>query len=239
MKLKHIMFMAGFCFISNAFAQDMTAMEAEAKPSDKFTPFNWQTTAPDGYIIQGEICNDTSGIGQSTCGPVTFVVDPQNRRILFDLGNNGGKYYILENSAYIYGPNPQQPTQCYQVSNFSFTQQVAGYLNVLSMPGSTNKKADYFGRALDVGSCNDRIAADMRVTRIRNNGVLSVFNFAQSYPIGQSCAFVTGAITFKQATVDFNPAHRDAYFREMPASCNNTAPSFCATVYPPGNACNL
>lgn len=75
-------------------------------------------------------------------------------------------------------------------SNFTFDDQVAGFLNVLSMPNSTTQKSHYFGLAADVASCKDKIAVELYL----KNGYLSKYNFAQLFPIGPTCAYVTTEI---------------------------------------------
>ena len=82
MKFKYLLPVLGLCLLQGAFAQH----EVAAKKLPLFKAFNWEEISPDGYIIKGQICNNISGIGPAGCGPVTFVVDPPNKRILFGLG---------------------------------------------------------------------------------------------------------------------------------------------------------
>lgn len=229
MTLKYLAVALGICVSQGVFSQT----EKSTTQLPLFTPFNYAETAPDGYIVQGTICNHASGIGDTGCHPVTFVIDPPNNRMLMDLGAGGGQYYVLNDASYIANTIPGQ---CLKVNNFTWSNQVAGYLNALSMPGSTTNKARYFGRVDDVGGCFDKVGVEMFTKLKKRNGVLTEFNFAQQFPFpGIGCSMVTGNITFDLKTLDFK-SPRDPYF-VMPATCNSSAADFCSTSYPPGNPC--
>lgn len=215
-----------------AYADDSIqeiAVEKSAMPL--FTPFNW--SAQPAYIIQGTMCTDASGIGSTGCSAVTFVIDPPNHRMLMDLGA-AGKYYILEHESFITNVLPT----CARVlkedgSNFTFADQVAGYMTVLSTPTSTTKKPTYFGRATDVGGCQDKIAVEIQLRK----GFLSRFYFVQLFPIpGIGCSFVTGFINFKKHTID-TTSPRDHYF-VLPTDCTSSAINYCSNLYYPGNPCD-
>jgi hypothetical protein len=232
MKIKCLVVALGLCVSQVGFSQ----ADMGHKRMPVFTPFNWNTTAPDGYIIKGTVCNHISGLPQQpACGPVTFVIDPPNKRLLFDLGAAGGQNYIINDASYVTGV---VPGVCLKVNNFTWDDQVAGYLNVLSMTDNGTNVTRYFGRADDVASCQDRIGTELFTKFILGNGVLTQYNFSQLYPFpGLGCAYVTGKITFDLKTLDFD-SPRDPYFAALPANCTSAAPDYCSAAYPPGNPCS-
>lgn len=190
-----------------------------------FTPFNWAESNA-SFIIKGKACTHISKLGDLGCGPAIFVFDIPNKRLFMDLGKHGGQYYLLKDISYINEAIPGRG--CFQVPGFTFASQVNGYQNVLSTPGSTPSKATYIGLALDVGSCKEKIAASMTV----HQGFLTEWDYGQMFPVpGLGMQFVTGMITLDPNTID-TTSDRSHYF-VMPNNCNNSAPKYCDTIYPP------
>jgi hypothetical protein len=233
MKYRSILVAVGLCCAQGVFSETVSNHHHHGK-LPLFTEFDWTMSTAAGYSISGKICNTIAGVGPVGCGPATFVFDPINQRMLIDLGSNGGTYYILSDGSYVDGAIPGAPCQ---QSSRTFSDQLAGYQQVLSMPHSRKSKERYFGRASDVTGCSDTIGAEFIVQSKRGQRIITQFNFSQMYPLGDSCSAVTGSLVLDPKTVDFY-SDTSAYFDNMPDSCNSDAPYFCDTVYYPGNSCS-
>ena len=209
----------------------LAIINAENVALDLFTPFNLNNTAT-GYIINGTICS--SFFGTTTCEPCTLIVDPQNNRMLYDIGS-GGIQVITQNSSYIY--NNALLGGCTKVTGWNYSKQVQGYLHATSLPGSTSKKARYAGNVDDVATCAHGL---MLVLKVKNNIIITMrFDQKFSGPFGPGgslvCVLVQGILEFDIDTLDKNPAHRNAFFT-LPAGCA-TPGDYCEISYPPGNPC--
>jgi hypothetical protein len=231
MRLTRIFLVLGLCFSHGVFSSEEITAEIPL-----FTPFNWAASSR-AYLIEGTVCNYISVLpaaDQPPCGPAIFVVDPVNQRWATFFGANGGSSYILPTTSYVYGNDPSNPTACLQMTGFTFADEVAGYQNVLSMPGSTGLLAHYFGLAADAATCSGKLAANLRMS----GNIVTAFNFAQLFPVIGQCAYVTGSLDLNIATLSFlSTAEADPYF-VLPANCNASTPDYCAATFPPGNPCN-
>jgi hypothetical protein len=202
-------------------------------PLEPGASFDW--SAQPQYIIQG---TGTTFVGTTNVGsvPVTFVIDPPNKRISLITGDQ--KQIILANETFIINsvpPTVPNPPSCTRVlkadgTNFTFDDQVAGYLNVISMPGSTIKHPTYFSLASDAATCQGKLSVSITL----EDGFFSKFFFAELLPLG-TCATVTGIIVFDPTTIDTS-SPLDPYF-VIDSDCTASSPNWCDVVYPPGNPC--
>jgi hypothetical protein len=236
MKCKRILLALGLGLSAFSATQAIAAKQA------LYTPFNWATASPSGYIIKGTVCA-LFGSRLIGCGPVTLVNDPPNNRMFLDLGALGGQYWLLNDISYANNAIPGQPGVCAQMPGFSYHQQVSGYLTALSYATESDPGGlRYMGRVADVASCKDRIATEMFAKVLPfnavQNQVLSEWNFSALVPFpGIGCAIAAGHMVFDVKHVDFK-SNRDSYFSSMPTDkCNASSPSYCEVVFPPGNAC--
>jgi hypothetical protein len=236
MKLKRSLLTLGLSLCAFSSTQGIAAKDS-ALPL--YTPFNWATSAPSGYILKGTVCTNVPGVGTVGCNPVTIVNDPQNNRFFLDLGAQGGQYYLYNDASYIYNAIPGV---CTQVPNFTYQTEATGYETALSYATKSDPGGiRYMGRVIDVAGCKDRLAVEFLVKNLKHksvkNQIPTEWNYSALYPIqGLGCPLVSAHMVFDVNNVDFK-SNRDSYFASMPTSCNSSAASFCEIVFPPGNPC--
>lgn len=220
MRLKCIVAALSLCVVQGAYA---TAVKGNHL--DLFTPFSWEQSTS-GYIIKGKTCN--KGFA---CGPVTMVVDPANKRFFLDLGENGGTFYLLNDKAFV---NNVVANVCLRVADYNFDKWVKDYNNITSMKGSKKSKARYLGITTDF-NCKDTVAAEI----LTQKDFVTEYNFGTFFPVpGVGCLNVTASVVFDPNTVD-RTSDKNEFFANMPDNCNDSAPTYCETVYPPNNACGI
>ena len=217
--------------MQRSYASDDTQISENSFP---WSPQSFDWSAQPTYIIQGTLCTSISGVPNPVCDPVTFVIDPPNKRILFDLGHQG-KFYILENETFITHVFPI----CLRVlkadgSNFTFADQVKGYLTAISMPDSKQNALHYFGLVSDVGSCKEKMGLELHL----REKYLSQLIFSQRIPLPNftGCLTTTGVIIFDQSTISKGPT--DPFFNDLPTDCTDLAPDYCQAIYYSCNPCN-
>jgi hypothetical protein len=207
---------------------------------DMFTPFNMNGTKS-SYVVNGSICVViiiNGEISPTTCGPASLAIDPRNNRMIYNLGNLGGVYVVLKDSAYVYG-NPLHGGACQTVANWNYAKQVLGYQKATALPGSRTNKAVYAGECDDVGTCHHSVSIVLEVI----NSVISLERFDQKVPLpfgpgGSSiCVLSQGVIELDLDTLDRDASQIDAHFA-LPSSCA-TAQDYCDIAYPSGNPCAI
>jgi hypothetical protein len=193
-------------------------------------PFNLNASTT-GYIIKGTYCQNF-GI----CSNATMVIDPQNNRMLFDVGDNGGKYIVNEDSAYVLN-QPLDPETCFKVNGWNYASQVAGYTTLSSTPGSTTLISRYYGFASDIASCDHH----QSITAIQSGKIILELDVSQMVPvtipeIGSVCFNSISVLKFDIDTFDIH-SNRNPYF-VLPSICD-TPTDYCNFIYPPGNPCAI
>jgi len=188
------------------------------------TPFNL-SGASNGYIINGTVCET---LFPGTCYDSILVLDTPNNRLLIDLGTLG-KYVMFQNSAYIYNLVGLTGL-CFQVTNWNYSAQAAGYATALSMPSSLGLFTRYAGLARDIAACEHYISLSI----IQLGNIIVELDFSQRVPLSGVCQFSTGYISYNLLSLK-TTGNRNSYFT-LPPSCG--APiDYCSLVYPPGNDC--
>lgn len=237
-----------FLFLLSAFLFYVRAFEDDYDNEDYgpklplFTPFDLNKTDDNGgYIIHG-VLNTTIhlfGMVIPNGRPCKMVIDPQNNRMLYDIGT-AGVQVITNDGSYIYGNALQNGGGCMRVNGWTYAKQVEGYGTATSLLGSTVNKATYTGRIHDVATCNHGLAVVFQVKQ----GIMRTYRFDQYYsgPLlpdnGLVCALVQGVIQFDIKTLDRNVTRiNEAFATVLPADCTTSSPDYCNIAYPVGNPC--
>ena len=157
-------------------------------------------------------------------GPPLFASDPANKQFMFY--NAGGFQFTLANGTYTTAPNAVTGiVECFYDAKYTFDHEVLEHTSIVKL-GTLLGFNRYFGRSLDVGSCDTSTAFTIFTGPL---GVVRKLEFSQGYPVPSSGPpqglTGTGVIEYGDNCPTSGAAFTARF--TLPPICYGTLPTWC------------
>lgn len=180
------------------------------------------------YKMEGEYCQNFDG----NCYPSTFIVEPAQERMMWDLGPLG-TWVTLSTGVYVYN-QAQFPTgTCSQMIGRNYSTERAGYTSALSMPDSRFPgRSSYYGYINVADACGHFEGVHLELL----NNVITQASWILKVALPDTCFPYNAIMENDYSTLD-HTSNFDSYFA-LPSGCD-TPLDYCAVTYPVGNSCAI